>query len=87
MVRIKVLGTGCPNCERLELHALAAIEQLRQEHPEVDFLIEEISDSEQILLYGAVIPPGLVVDGILVSSGRIPTPSQIVGWLEEALAV
>lgn len=87
MVSIKVLGPGCSNCERLELHALAAIEQLRQEHPEIDFEVEEITDSEQFLKYGVLKTPGLVINGVLVSSGTIPAPSQILEWLKETLPV
>lgn len=87
MISIKVLGPGCKNCERVELHAERAVEQWRADHPEVEVTIEKVTDTEQFLDYGLLSTPGLVVDEKLVSSGRIPTPSHIVKWLEEAAAI
>lgn len=86
MISIKVLGPGCKNCERVELHAAQAVERWRTDHPEVEVTIEKVSDMEQFLNYGLLSTPGLVVDEKLVSSGKIPAPSHIVKWLEEAFA-
>lgn len=83
MVSIKVLGPGCPNCERVELHAVDALEMWSADHPEVEVAIEKITDTEKFLEYGLLSTPGLVINEKLVSSGRIPTPAQIVTWLEE----
>lgn len=86
MIRIKVLGPGCTNCERVERHAAQAVERWQADHPDVEVTIEKVTDTEQFLDYGLLSTPGLVIDDRLVSSGRIPAPAQIRTWLEEALA-
>jgi small redox-active disulfide protein 2 len=86
MLSIKVLGSGCKNCERVELHAVQAVEQWRTDHPDVEVTIEKVTDTEKFLDYGLLSTPGLVINEKLVSSGKIPTPSHIVKWLEETQA-
>jgi hypothetical protein len=85
MLSIKVLGPGCPNCERLELHAIQAVDRLHHARPEVEATVEKVTDTMKFIDYGLLSTPGLVVNEKLVSSGRIPAPSQIIGWLEDAL--
>lgn len=85
MLWIKVLGPGCPNCERVEQHARQAVDQLRETRPMLEAMVEKVTDPERYLDYGLVSTPGLVVNEVLVSSGRIPTPSRIAAWLEQAL--
>jgi hypothetical protein len=84
MLSIKVLGPGCKNCDRLERHALQAAEGWRAEHPEVEVTVEKVTDMERFLDYGLLSTPGLVINEKLVSSGRIPAPSHIAAWLDEA---
>jgi hypothetical protein len=86
MVSIKVLGSGCKNCERVELHTVQAVKQWRADHPGEEITIEKITDPEKFLDYGLLSTPGLVINEKLVSSGKIPAPSHIIGWLEEAKA-
>lgn len=86
MLSIKVLGPGCKNCERLEMHAEQAAQRWRSGHPEVEVTIEKLTDTEQFLEYGLLSTPGLVINERLVSSGKIPPPSHIVTWLEQAAA-
>lgn len=83
MLSIKVLGPGCPNCERLETHAAQAVEQWRRRNPDLVVTIEKVTETERFLDYGLLVTPGLVINERLVSSGKIPAPAQIVGWLEE----
>ncbi|TET31417.1 MAG: thioredoxin family protein [Anaerolineales bacterium] len=85
MMVIKVLGPGCKNCERLEMHADQAVEQLQAENPKLEVTVEKVTDVNAFLDYGLLKTPGLVINEKLVSSGRIPSPSQISGWIEEAL--
>ena len=75
-MNIKILGTGCPNCKHLEalVREVAAAHQL---HPE----IEEVREIPEIMAYGIMHTPGLVIDGQVVASGRIPTKQEIAGWL------
>ena len=82
MLSIKILGSGCANCQRLEQHAHQAAELLSQSRPETEFTIEKVTDPERFLDYGLLATPGLVVNDKLVSSGRVPSPAQIVEMLE-----
>lgn len=86
MLSIKVLGPGCANCDRvMELTGLA-LEAIQGEKPSVVATVEKVTDPDQFLNYGVLKTPGLVINEKLVSSGKIPSQSQIVGWMREALA-
>lgn len=79
MLTIKVLGPGCANCKKLEelaRHAIAA------QH--VDAEIIKVTDMQEIIAYDVIKTPGLVINEKLVSSGRIPSPATIEGWIKEA---
>ncbi|MFN2147149.1 MAG: thioredoxin family protein [Anaerolineales bacterium] len=82
MLSIKILGSGCANCQRLEQHAQKAADLLLQTRPEIELTIEKVTDPERFLDYGLLATPGLVVNEKLVSSGRVPSPSQIAEMLE-----
>jgi small redox-active disulfide protein 2 len=86
MLVVKVLGPGCKNCERLEMHAVQAVEQIQAEKPQLEITVEKVTDVNAFLDYGLLKTPGLVINEKLVSSGRIPSQSQIVEWMEEILA-
>ena len=79
-MEIKVLGPGCANCRKLEEIAREAAAQLGAEAQ-----IEKVTDMDAILAWDVLKTPGLVVNGRLVSSGRIPAPGSVVAWLREAL--
>ncbi len=85
MLTLKVLGPGCMNCERVETHALKAVEQIREKNHELEFQVEKVKDSAQYLNYGLLATPGLVINEKLVSAGRIPTPEEIFDWITESL--
>ncbi|HEB95517.1 MAG TPA: thioredoxin family protein [Sedimenticola thiotaurini] len=77
MKEIKVLGTGCANCAT----TIKLIEeQARAKGVEVK--LEKVEDLAQIMGYGVMSTPGVVVDGKVVHSGGIPSKSAIDGWLE-----
>jgi small redox-active disulfide protein 2 len=79
---VKILGTGCPNCQRLEKLAREAAAEAG-----IDATFEKVTDIAAILGYGMMSTPGLVVDGQVRSSGRIPSRSEVNGWLREAASV
>ena len=81
MITIKILGPGCANCRRLEELARKAVQNLG-----VEAQIAKVSDTEGILAYDVLSTPGLVINEKVVSSGRIPAPAAIEGWLREAAA-
>ena len=77
MKNIKVLGSGCANCKRLEELARKAIDTLG-----VEAEIEKVTDYNEIMKFPILSTPGLVIDGVLVSSGRIPAETEIIDWLK-----
>lgn len=85
MMIIKVLGPGCKNCERLEMHAVQAVEQIQAENPKLQVAVEKVTDVNAFLDYGLLKTPGLVINENLISSGIIPSPPQIAGWIHDVL--
>jgi len=79
MLNIKILGGGCANCKRLE--ALAR-KVASDQNLEAEF--EKVTDFEEIMKWPILSTPGLVVNGQVVSSGRIPSESEVAGWLKAA---
>jgi small redox-active disulfide protein 2 len=76
MLTVKVLGTGCANCKKLEAVARQAIAEAGASAEVV-----KVTDMKDILAYDLMATPGLVVNERLVSSGRIPTVAEIRQWL------
>lgn len=81
MLDIKILGPGCANCKRLEELTRKCVDDLG-----LPAQIEKVTDYAQILDYDVLSTPGLVINGKVVSSGRIPTLGSIAEWLREAAA-
>ena len=73
---VKILGSGCANCKKLES---VAREAASAAGIEAEFV--KVTDLKDIMAYDILSTPGLVIDDRLVSSGRIPTKSEIQGWL------
>ncbi len=80
-VEIKVLGGGCENCHNLEQNARAAAQQLG-----IDASFELTGDRAEYARYKLLYTPGLVVNGKLVSAGRVPDVAEVTGLLATALA-
>lgn len=76
---VKVLGTGCTKCKTLE-HMLG---DLKTKH-QLDFEIEKVTDLNEIMNYGAMMTPGLVVNEKLKSVGKLPKNEKILKWIKEA---
>lgn len=74
---IKVLGPGCNNCVTLEARTREALAALGK-----DATIEKVTDTVDIMGYGIMSTPGLVVDGKVVMSGRVPSVKQLTGMLD-----
>lgn len=80
MLVIKVLGSGCANCKRVEQIVRKVITDMGFEAEVV-----KVTDYNDIMAYNVLSTPGLVVNEKLVSSGRIPTPAEVTTWLADAL--
>jgi small redox-active disulfide protein 2 len=76
--KIEVLGSGCANCVRLAANAKEAATLAG-----VEVEIVKVTDYGEIMAYGIMSTPGLVVDGKVVSYGRVPSANDIVAWLSE----
>ncbi len=79
MKKIEVLGSGCPNCKKLEANAREAVVMAG-----VEAEIVKVTDFREIHARGVMTTPGLVIDGKVVSSGRIPVAGDIATWLSES---
>jgi len=79
MLKVVVLGTGCPNCKKLEqlCYDVAAENNLPAD-------IEKVTDIGIFADYGIMFTPGLVINGKVMSSGKIPTKTTLAHWLMEA---
>ena len=73
---IKILGSGCANCHRLEANARQALADLGMQAD-----VEKVTDYADIAGYGVMRTPGLVVDERVVVSGRVPSATEIAALL------
>jgi small redox-active disulfide protein 2 len=78
-MQIKVLGTGCPKCKKLYAEAEKAIAASG-----VDAELEKVEKIDDIMSYGVMITPALVIDGAVKSSGRIALAAEISAWITAA---
>lgn len=76
-MNIKILGSGCGNCDALEKRVVAAIEQLNY-----DISVEKLTDFGVMMSYGMMASPGLVINEKLVSSGKLYSVKEIVSLIE-----
>ena len=78
MKNIKVLGSGCRNCE---ITANVIAQAAKEAGAEIE--LEKVSDMAEILAYGVMSTPGVVVDGKLVHAGGLPGPDQVRTWVQK----
>ncbi len=78
-MKIIILGPGCPRCHEVEKRTKTALAELG-----IAADVEKISDIKKIMEYDILSTPGLVVDGKVVCSGRIPRLEEIKAWIQEA---
>lgn len=82
MLTIKVLGPGCPNCNKVEEIIKTAVSTMG-----IETQIEKITDTNEIVEYGVLSTPGLVINGKVVCSGRIPSQAEVTTWLADAAMI
>lgn len=75
-MNIKILGTGCANCKKLEANVRRAVEEL-----EIDASIEKVTDFKKIVEYGVMQTPALVIDEQVKIAGKVSTVEEIKKYL------
>ena len=80
MIEIQVLGSGCANCKRLEQIAHKVVDSLAAEAK-----IEKVTDPRKFADMGVLSTPGLLINGEVVSSGRVPAETEVIDWVIHAL--
>ena len=78
-MQIKILGTGCAKCQRLEQLTREVVAELG-----VDAQFEHVRDMQAIMAYPVMTTPALVIDEEVVVFGRMPSKDEIAGWLKPA---
>jgi small redox-active disulfide protein 2 len=76
MKKIKILGPGCPKCKKLADNTKTAAQQLK-----LDFEIEKVTDINDIIGFGVMSTPALVVDGQIIVTGKVPSVDEIKQFL------
>lgn len=76
-MKIQILGTGCPKCQKLAEQTENAAKELG-----LDYEIEKVTDINEIMAYGVMMTPAMAVDGDVKVSGKIPTIEELQGYLQ-----
>ena len=78
-MNIKILGTGCSKCINLEKKVRELVK-----HNSIEAEIQKVSELKDIMKYGIMSTPGLVINEKVVSFGSVPKDNQILQWISEA---
>ncbi|MCP4450878.1 MAG: thioredoxin family protein [Planctomycetes bacterium] len=76
MTRIQVLGTGCPKCKKLAELTDAAAQELG-----IEYELEKVTDISDIVAFGVMMTPALVLDGQVKVTGKVPSADEIKALL------
>ena len=76
-MKVQILGSGCAKCKTLEQR----VRQLVAKH-QLPVEVEKVTDLQEIIKYGIMMTPGLVIDGVVKSVGSIPKDDQLLVWME-----
>jgi small redox-active disulfide protein 2 len=75
-MNLKVLGTGCSNCKKLEAMTKELVSELN-----IDATVEKVEDIEEIMRTGVMSTPALLADGMVVLSGYVPSRKELTNFL------
>ena len=75
-MKIKVLGTGCPKCNKLFAEAKKAITESG-----IDAQLEKVEKIDDIMSYGVMMTPALVIDEEVKCTGKIAKSAEIISWI------
>jgi len=77
-MKIEVLGPGCTNCKKLEQDVNKALAEL-----DINAEVIKVTDISKFSSYGIMMTPGLVINGKVYSSGKLPVMATLKRWIEE----
>ncbi len=77
-MKIEVLGPGCANCRKLEQDVSNALAELG-----IEAEVVKVSDLNKISSYGVLMTPGLVINGRVYSTGKLPAMAALKRWIED----
>jgi small redox-active disulfide protein 2 len=78
---VKILGSGCPNCKRLEKTTREALVAMG-----IEATVTKVTDFTDIMAYNILTTPGLVINEKVVSSGRVPSKAEVTTLIATALS-
>lgn len=78
MTTIKIYGSGCANCKKLEQLCNEAVGEMK-----IDANVEKVTDLMEIMKSGIMSTPGLEINGKIVSAGKLPTKETLKHWITE----
>ena len=77
-MKIEILGMGCAKCSKLEQEVREALKEL-----DVEAEVVKVSDLDKISSYGVLMTPGLVINGTVRSSGKVPSMAELKKWIAD----
>ena len=77
-MKVQILGTGCPKCEKLAEMVATVINELGTEAE-----VAKVTDINEIMNLGVMMTPALLIDGETKSAGRLPSPDELRDWLKK----
>lgn len=80
-MNIKILGTGCANCQKLKKTVNEVIQELG-----VNADVEEVKDMKKIMQYPILATPGLVINEKLITYGKVPSKAEVTTFITTVLA-
>jgi small redox-active disulfide protein 2 len=76
-MKIQILGAGCPKCKVLTELAQKAVNEAG-----IDAEVVKVQDIQEIMNYGVMITPALVIDGVVKCAGKLPAKDEIIKWIK-----
>lgn len=77
-MKIEILGMGCARCNKLEQQIREALKELS-----IEAEVTKVSDLDKISSYGVLMTPGLVINGTVRSSGKVPSMAELKKWIAD----
>jgi len=77
-MEIRILGPGCPRCQEVEKRTIDVLAEMN-----IAADVQKVTDLQKIMEYKIMATPGLVINGKVKCSGKIPAKSQIKQWIKE----